>query len=622
MSPSVWYLTGHTPEECLGLPVTHGITDDTFQRLCSILSEEQTHEESGLPCDPRRSKIIEVEQFRKDGSKLWTELSVTFLRDKSGRPAHILGVTRDISARKCAELALRESEARFRKIAEVSPAVFWVTAPDGSRVFYVSPAFEKICACPCQSLYNNPWLWMEMLHPEDQEPVLFKLRKSRGREIRLEYRIIRADGSIRWIRNRTSPVFNDEGELILLSGMAEDVTDLKKAEEERRLYESRLNRAQKMEAIGTLAGGIAHDFNNILSAIIGYTELTLDDIPGRSPVCDHLEEVLKASERAKDLVKQILAFSRQVETERSPVKVYLIVKEALKLLRSSLPSTIRIMQDIDSASGAVLADPTHIHQVVMNLCTNAYQAMADRGGELTVSLTLEHVDAAHAAAHPRISEGDYLTLSVSDTGCGMDHRTMEQIFDPFFTTRDKGTGTGLGLATVHGIVTKLGGDVVVSSVLGQGSTFDVYLPRFREEKGITPQSLTTIPQGCGEHILLVDDEETILQFTTTMLKQLGYEVATTSSGISALEVLAFEPGRFKLVITDQIMPQMTGAQLAAALQKQHPALPVILMTGYSEFISGDKVVVPGVSRVIEKPFSRSSLATTIFEVLHPEPRPF
>jgi PAS domain S-box-containing protein len=523
----------------------------------------------------------------------------------------IFGIIQDITERKQADEALRESEERFRRMAEASPVSFWMASPDWSRVMYLSPAFERITGISPEVIYKNPRVWLDIIHPEDLNYIKTIFTTGIDQDIEYEFRIIRKDGTQRWIHTRRSAIRNNEGKIISITGLAQDITEQKLADEERKIYEARLMRAQKLEAIGTLAGGIAHDFNNILSAIIGYSELAEDDLPADSPAHESIKEVIKAGDRAKDLVKQILTFSRQMETERRPVKAHLIIKEALKLLRSSIPSTITITESIDPSSGTVFADPTQIHQVIMNLCTNAYHAMLPDGGNLTVSLKQVYLDSEFISTHPPLSDGLHLSLIVSDTGSGMDQETMKRIFDPFFTTKEKGKGTGLGLATVHGIVTELGGTIIVSSFIGKGSSFEVYLPISEQEQEEMENFPEAAPQGNGEAILLVDDEEAILNFSKTMLEQLGYKVSATSSSIEALEIFQAAPEKVDLIITDQTMPGMTGSTLSTEILKISPGTPIILMTGFSETITAEKALAQGIGEYLEKPFIKSTIAHAI-----------
>ncbi len=405
-------------------------------------------------------------------------------------------------------------------------------------------------------------------------------------------------------------VRDEHGEVLYLTGIAEDITERKRSEAEVKSYEARLLRSQKLEAIGTLAGGIAHDFNNILSAIIGYSELALDDLPEDNPVRDSIHEVIRAGDRARDLVRQILTFSRQVETEYRPVKVQLIAKEALKLLRSSIPSTITITDLIEADASPVMADATQIHQIIMNLCTNAYHAMLPHGGVMTLSLEEIFLGRDFIMQHPELREGPHLRLKVEDTGCGMDAETLKRVFDPFFTTKEKGKGTGLGLSTVHGIVTALGGAVFASSLVGHGSVFEVYLPVFAGESDDYDEEAEVPAKGAGEHILLVDDEEAILNFTRIMLEQLGYHVESFSSSQDALNAFRAEPHRFDLILTDQTMPSMSGSTLSGEILKIRP-VPILLMTGFSETITPEKAFEQGIKEYLEKPFTKGTLGRAV-----------
>ncbi|HQI79913.1 MAG TPA: PAS domain S-box protein, partial [Deltaproteobacteria bacterium] len=567
----------------------------------------------------RGSLVFESIHRRKNGSEYPVEIQANFL--EFGGQEFNWAFARDITERKHADAKLRESEERFRRMAEVSPEVFWMTSPDWSRVIYLSPAFEKIFGFPAEELVQNPSACLGLIHEQDRDAVISFFRRSQGPDAVYEFRIVRPDGSVRWIRNRRSSVLDEQGRTILLVGIAEDITERVQAEEERKVFEARLARSQKLEAIGTLAGGIAHDFNNILSAIIGYSELAQEELPASSPAHASLAEVIRAGDRAKDLVRQILTFSRQMETERKPVRVQLIVKEVMKLLRSSIPRTITIRDSVDPSAGPVFADPTQIHQVIMNLCTNAYHAMLPAGGELTISVDSVFLDAHFASQHPELREGAYLRLAVQDTGTGMDPETMKRIFDPFFTTKEKTKGTGLGLATVHGIVTDLGGSVMVTSTVGKGSTFEVYLPVSKKQEDEDEEPEEELGKGRGQTILLVDDEEAILHFTGTMLEQLGYLVIRTSSSLEALGMFRSNPQGIDLVITDQTMPGLTGMALASEIIRTRPGIPVILMTGYSETVSPEEALAQGIEEYIEKPFTRSTLARSVQRCLSEKNRP-
>jgi signal transduction histidine kinase/ActR/RegA family two-component response regulator len=380
-------------------------------------------------------------------------------------------------------------------------------------------------------------------------------------------------------------------------------------------YERQLQQVLKIQAIGTLAGGIAHDFNNILFPIVGYTELTMDEVTQDSVAHSNLEEILKAANRAKDLVKQILTFSRQSDQERKPVKVQYIIKEAIRLLRASIPASTEIIFQIDEHCGPIKGDATQIHQVIMNLCTNAYQAMQEKGGNLEIKLTEVDIGYEETIEKIGMQPGKHVQLSVTDEGCGMDRSVMDRIFEPYYTTKEQGKGTGLGLSVIHGIVKNHGGDITVSSTPGKGTTFKVHLPMIDEvDTGIQPEPDNGATTG-NERILLVDDEEQIVAMEQKMLENLGYQVTARTDSTEALEVFAKQPQDFDLVITDMTMPHMTGDQLAQKLLDIKPSLPVILCTGFNEVITEDKALSLGIQKFVMKPVVKNELATTIRTVL-------
>ncbi|WP_447969477.1 response regulator [Nitrospira sp. M1] len=393
-----------------------------------------------------------------------------------------------------------------------------------------------------------------------------------------------------------------------------DITDRKRAEDAFRQTEQKLHQLQKMEALGTLSAGIAHDFNNILGAILGYTELALIKIFPNGDVYQNLQQVLKAGNRAKELVAHILTFSRQVDQERIPTELHLVVKEALDLLRATLPSTITIQQNLSPTSGVVLADPTQIHQVLMNLCTNAEHAMRENGGMLKVSLDQVEVSRPQESIPPELKPGSYVRLSISDTGNGIPPNIQNRIFEPFFTTKRLGEGTGMGLSVVHGIIANHEGAITVDSTLGMGTRFDIFLPRTDAViECETQESLPTYhKQGC---ILFVDDEEPLTQLGQKMLQQLGYEAVVRTNSLEALRVFRHDPFHFDVVITDQTMPHLTGDALARELLSIRPELPIILCTGFSYTMTPEKATALGIRAFLMKPILSHELAQTIHRVL-------
>ena len=407
---------------------------------------------------------------------------------------------------------------------------------------------------------------------------------------------------------------------LILTGLgllAVVITGLRRSWETEERLQAQLRHSHKMETIGTLAGGIAHDFNNVLTPILGYTNMALEDTPPKSRTHSDLQHILAAGKRAKELVNQILTFSRRSEPERKPVQIAFIVTEALKLLRSSLPSTIEFRQEIDQDCGTVLADATQIHQVIMNLCTNAFHAMRESGGMLEVNLGVVEVDDELARPHPKLALGPYVRLTFSDSGHGMDPETRDRIFEPFFTTKGVGKGTGLGLSVVHGIVVSHGGEITVYSEPGLGTTFHVYLPRSEAPAdGRQPARSDAEPAVTGsERVLVVDDDEEVAQVAEQMLKRLGYQVTVRTNSAEARDIFLAHPERFDIVITDQTMPQLTGVELAKELLGARPDLPIILISGFSELITRAKIKKIWIRHYLMKPLVGSELGAAIRQVL-------
>jgi len=389
----------------------------------------------------------------------------------------------------------------------------------------------------------------------------------------------------------------------------------KRHEKEKTQLEGQLVQLQKMETIGTLAGGIAHDFNNILTPILGYTEMALEELSDESTLRYDIEQINSAAVRGKDLVQQILTFSRQVDFDKKPLRMDRVVTEVLKLMRSSFPSNIEIIQELDKECGTVLADSTQMHQIVMNLCTNAYHAMMNTGGTLTVVLDKQKVGTKQPSGLAKIQKGTYIRLTITDTGHGMDKRTIERIFEPFFTKKEVGSGSGLGLSVVHGIVSNYQGTIVVDSEPGDGSSFTIYLPQhsetFEEEKD-APQELK---KGRGS-ILFVDDEKEITFMGKRMLESLGYTVEIKSDSEEALKVFKKDPDRFDLLVTDQAMPKLMGTELIGEIKQIRPELKTIIITGYQESIPANTIKQFGIADVISKPLILSEFSVLIGKVLN------
>ena len=413
---------------------------------------------------------------------------------------------------------------------------------------------------------------------------------------------------------RAFPIFDNQGRVEMVVEHIRDITEQKRMEAERQNYEARLQQIQKMEALGTLAGGIAHDFNNILVAVIGYAELSLGSLTPQSPLHRNLNQILQAGVRARDLVHQILTFSRQEKREPKPLKMGNLVKEALEMLRSTLPSTIEITQHLSPNVGNVMADPTQIHQIIINLCTNAAQAMEEDGGSLTIDLSQVDLAARDVSAHPGIKPGSYVKLSVQDTGKGIEPDIIGKIFHPYFTTKDKGKGTGLGLAMVHGIIKSYGGFVDVKSRPGKGSVFHVCIPTIGQLPAHDDPQGGELATG-KEHILLVDDEPLVIEVLQEMLELQGYRITTADGSLKALETFRKAPREFDLVITDMTMPKLTGDRLSLELKKIRTDIPIILCTGYSDKLADKSALDFGVQDFMSKPIKQADLVRTVRNVL-------
>ncbi|MBI9091651.1 MAG: PAS domain S-box protein [Desulfobacterium sp.] len=539
----------------------------------------------------------------KNGHEYTIEYRNALIRTGTGE-YEVHGSGRDISERLKTEKALKESEKRYRMLFEkAGDAIFIIQ--DGV-VKFANPGTLEIMEYAMEELKAIPLT--QLIHPEDRDKFFNLYNKIvQKKEIPKYYffRAVSKKGRELWLQNSAIRI-TWEGKPATLN-ITRDISRIKK-------LEAQLIQSQKMDAIGTLAGGIAHDFNNILSAIMGYTQMSLMDAADNSQISRKLERVLQASHRAKELVHQILTFSHQKEEKKESVKIRLIVKEALKLLRASIPSTIEFNLDIQKDTGVILADPIQIHQVLMNLCANAAHAMVEKGGSLGIRLLNLDIDREGAKQFSDLNPGPYVLLTVTDTGHGMDENTVEKIFNPYFTTKELGEGTGLGLSVVHGIIRGLGGCITVSSEKGKGTSFQLYIPRI-EKDSVQEIFTEKIPLTGTETILIVDDEAYVLDMLMEMLATLGYRVKAKLSSIEALNAFQANPESFDLVLTDQTMPMMTGEKLAEKILAIRPDTPVILSTGFSEVINAEKARTMGIRAFIKKPVLISELAETIRKIL-------
>ena len=535
----------------------------------------------------------------KDGQSKHIEFRSTFLRNQT------ISVLTDITQRWKAKKALRESEERLKAIFQANPDPVAVYDTEKNPL-YLNPAFSEVFGWCLTEMQNKDIPFV----PEDQKiPTKRKVKEiyQSGNPVRFETKRLSKDGRTLNILLSAASIKNihgiDHGFVINFK----DITEQKRTE-------AQLRQAQKMEAIGTLAGGIAHDFNNILSGIFGYAQLTEMSLNNPDKAREQIKQVVKGAQRASDLVQQILTFSRQTEYKKYPIKLSLIVKEAIKFLRSSIPATIEIQEKILSRS-TILADPTQAHQVIMNLCTNAYQAMRKSGGTLTVQLDdIEILCQEPSTTNPYIP-GNFIRLEIKDTGHGMDNETQAKMFDPYFTTKKTDEGTGLGLAVVAGIVKKHHGFIRANSEVNHGSTFQVFWPTTENKStNCLPKKQAASLNG-SEHIMLVDDEPDILDSLRRILEIQGYQVAVFRDAISAFQTFVKDPGHFDLIVTDMVMPGMTGNEFCVNVLNIRKNMPIILCTGYNDNFTQNMADEIGIRKYIQKPLTGLGLSALIREIL-------
>lgn len=559
--------------------------------------------------DPERMHWEDVPITRAGGETSFITAGNTPIPDKKLMISTIFDVTK----RKQTEEALRESEKRYREFMENAVIGFFQVDEQGKiRVTNRKMAEILGYASSVDLLRDVDNVTRLYAYPEERSKILQEINESghiEGREVEFKGKSSKKV----WIKMSTRVTADRDGKKVY-EGLMEDITHRKQMEEEQKRLEDHLQQAYKMEAIGTLAGGIAHDFNNILTPIIVHSELALMDIEKKNPIRFNLQEVMKAGLRAKELVKQILAFSRQSEQQPVPLKITPIIKETIKLLRASLPTTIEIRLNLIEEEDTIIADPTQIHQVLMNLCTNASHAMQEKGGVLDIELSDLYLDSKTCSSFEDLGQGSYLRLTVKDTGHGIDPELIGRIFDPYFTTKESGKGTGMGLSVVHGIVKSNNGDITVDSEPGKGTIFQVLFPKFDESIPSIVKPEGQLPRGT-ERILLVDDEKAAVDVIRSMLEKLGYKVTARTDSIEAFEAFESRPGSFDLVITDMTMPKMTGRELAEKLMALRPDIPIILCTGFSQKVDKKSAEEMGINAFVMKPIIMHEIANTIRDIL-------
>ncbi len=596
------HMLGYLRGEMIGQPVSRILPPDRLgepsRSLQRLVGGEQ---------------VVRHETVRvaKGGKQLHVALTISPLRDAEGRIVGDSQIFRDIGERKVIEDALRRSEAGLRSLVQNAPYGILRTAPDG-KILQANPAMVRMLGYACeQDLLSLNMADDIYRRPEERaESLSWRNKQNSIKGVELEWK--RKDGSSFAARCDTRVVTDTEGFVEFLESFVEDVT-------ERREMELQLRQRQKMEAIGRLAGGIAHDFNNLLGVISGYAELVTERLADQDAMHNYVEQIRKAADRASSLTRQLLAFSRQQVLETKVLNLNTVVEDMIKMLPRLLGEDIELKVSLDPSSGAVKADQGQIEQVIMNLAVNARDAMPG-GGKLVIATGRARFDAQLAAKHPSMTLGDYVLLSVSDTGMGMDQQTQAHIFEPFFTTKERGRGTGLGLATVYGFVKQVGGYVWVESAPGVGSTFEIYLPLTHEEAVHAGPVVASVAAGRGAGtVLLVEDEESLRTLTRSTLEQSGYSVLEACNGREAIEIAQSSSTPIDLILTDMVMPGLNGRAVAEKVGQLFPAIRVAYMSGYTGFSNREAASLNAV--IIAKPFTRNILLQKLREALEFEPRP-
>jgi len=536
----------------------------------------------------------------------------------SGELVEYVGTIMDVTERKRAAEVLQRSKNRFRAMVEKSAEGIVLMLPD-KGIVYASPSVERVLGYTPEELAGrtNQWFVENVVHPDYRQHSLdtwTRLLLDADHELTDEVVVLHKDGSWRWIESTTRNLLHEPSVQAVVANFR-DITERKRAQAERGRLEQRLRQAEKMEAVGRLAGGVAHDFNNVLAGVLAYGEMLFEEAPEDSPLKRYAQNVLTAASRGRELVEQILAYSRSQRGKRAPVDVAKVIAETLELIRGSLPARIRLEASAPESPQVVIGDATQLHQVVMNLCSNAIHAMS-AGGTLRVMLETADISGERALSHGTLAPGRYVRLVVEDSGSGMDGATVSRIFEPFFTTKEVGQGTGLGLSLVYAIVTDSGGAIDVKTAPKQGSTFTIYLTRADVALAAAETAATPLPRGRGERVLLVDDETPLLAVTAEVLSRLGYEAVSFDDSHTALAAFEATPGRFDVVVTDEVMPGLTGTGLARALRRHRPDLPIVLVSGYSGPILTQDALAAGVSELLTKPLQSRDIAATLARVLH------
>ncbi|WP_157237847.1 hybrid sensor histidine kinase/response regulator [Desulfobacter curvatus] len=614
VSPSMESLLGYTPAQFLGLEMKDYVTEDSLKQIPAIIAEELDEEFDG-DVDLNRLTVFELELIKKGGTTIWVEISAGFLRNEQGESDAILGIFRDISDRKRADEALQLTTELMREAGRIAKVGAWSVDIKSQAIIWsdeMNAIHERHSSSP--PTFGDV---ERFIAPEWQEKILNACHRcvGEGQSLDEEFEIITAKGRRRWVHVTGEAVRDDTGKITRAVGALQDISDRIRADEERERLQQHLDQARKMEAIGVLAGGIAHDFNNILSGVMGFTDLAMHEAKGNQTLETYLSRVSSSSLRARDLVKQILTFSRNAEVEKQPTDIKPIIKELLKFIRASLPAGIDIQHDLRLEQGWVFGDATQIYQVLMGLFTNAGYAMKDHGGVLEVILDRVKLDDTQTGFLGKISAGEFIELVISDTGCGIHKKYLNRIFEPFFTTKGRGEGTGMGLATVYGIIKEMSGTISVYSEIEVGTTFRILLPEHDRAESAETDVNTGLKKGQG-NILVVDDEKEIAESACDILAILGYSAVMETDSTKAIENVKNNPAHYDLVLTDMTMPHLDGFELAKQIKEINPEIAVVLATGFSQGLTEEKCRNAGIANMVMKPMTSGELSLTIAKAMN------
>ncbi len=620
ISPSAYRVTGYTPEELHRIPLNKQISPASYALIKKTLAEALAKELSGLRDDQSSVNILELEMLRKDGSYVWVEVIADFNRDENGKPFEILGVTRDISERKKAEVALEESEKRFRMIVENMHDTVW-TMDLNLHFKYISPGSTIMTGFTEEELRTIPL--KEQITPKSYafiEKILMEqlAQESGGRPVdpkgslTFEVEAYHKDDGTIWIELTVTFGRDKNGKPLEIVIAGRNITERKKMQEEKEKLEEQLLHAQKMESVGRLAGGVAHDFNNMLNVILGYAELSRMRLTQDNPVMHNIVEIEKAASRSKDITSQLLAFSRKQIIAPKIINLNERIAGIEKTIARLIGEDISLFFHTQSDLWNIKIDPSQIEQILFNLIINARDAMPG-GGKLTVETVNIQLDEGYCQSHAGFQPGKYILLTVSDSGHGIDTETLKHIFEPFFTTKETGKGTGLGLATVYGIIKQNGGFINVYSEPGQGTAFKIYFRRTEEVTPVEEVEEESIAIASGT-ILLVEDDLPLREMTAEMLQAIGYSVLTVDKPIEAVSLCEKGNQHIDLVITDVVMPEMNGRELRDKLVVVRPDIKVLFISGYTTNVIADHGILEKGVQFLQKPFTMKTLARKISEV--------